>query len=284
MLRPWILPLVLGALAAIACAGSGANDGTPSGGAAVAGVTALFPARDATGVCLDAPLRLTFSASPTLGTAGRIQVFSTANPGTPVDTIDLAVAAPKINIAGRDFFYKPVIVDGSEAYVYLRRVLQAGQTYSLTIDASVFKDSGGQSVGAISDASTWRFSTRSAAPTAGKSELVVAADGSGDFCTVQGAIDAVPAGNTAPVTVSVRNGTYREIVLVNAKHAVKLRGSDRKQAVIAYPNNDRLPARPDHQRRPGHPLALAGRRREQQRLHAREPDALQHDAARRLAG
>ncbi|WP_030435175.1 pectinesterase family protein [Actinoplanes subtropicus] len=37
---------------------------------------------------------------------------------------------------------------------------------------------------------------------------VVAADGTGDFATVQAAVDAVPSGNTDPVTVAVRPGTY----------------------------------------------------------------------------
>jgi len=32
-------------------------------------------------------------------------------------------------------------------------------------------------------------------------KIAVAADGSGDFCTVQGAIDLVPSNNTRPVTI-----------------------------------------------------------------------------------
>jgi len=36
----------------------------------------------------------------------------------------------------------------------------------------------------------------------------VAADGTGDFATIQAAVDAVPAGNADPVTVAVRPGTY----------------------------------------------------------------------------
>ncbi|MCU7726476.1 pectinesterase family protein [Actinoplanes sp. KI2] len=37
---------------------------------------------------------------------------------------------------------------------------------------------------------------------------VVAADGTGDFSTVQAAVDAVPSGNAAPLTIAVRPGTY----------------------------------------------------------------------------
>jgi len=42
--------------------------------------------------------------------------------------------------------------------------------------------------------------------------LVVALDNPGDFCSVQGSIDAIPAANATPVKVTLKNGTYREIV------------------------------------------------------------------------
>ena len=38
----------------------------------------------------------------------------------------------------------------------------------------------------------WTFSTKSRAPAADSTRLVVAADGTGDFNTVQGALDFVP--------------------------------------------------------------------------------------------
>ncbi|MCK2220064.1 pectinesterase family protein [Actinomadura sp. ATCC 31491] len=49
--------------------------------------------------------------------------------------------------------------------------------------------------------------------------IVVAADGSGDHPTVQAAVDAVPAGNTRPVTILVRKGTYRQQVVIPADKA-----------------------------------------------------------------
>jgi pectin methylesterase-like acyl-CoA thioesterase len=70
--------------------------------------------------------------------------------------------------------------------------------------------------------------------------MVVSLDNTGDFCSVQGAIDAIPAANATPVTVTVKNGTYREIVFINAKHQITLHGEDRKTTVIAYANNNTL--------------------------------------------
>ncbi|GLY40775.1 pectinesterase [Amycolatopsis sp. NBRC 101858] len=65
--------------------------------------------------------------------------------------------------------------------------------------------------------------------------LVVAADGSGSFATVQAAIDAVPAGGT----VSLMPGTYREVITVPAsKTGITLRGTTGRAAdvVIDYDN------------------------------------------------
>jgi pectin methylesterase-like acyl-CoA thioesterase len=52
--------------------------------------------------------------------------------------------------------------------------------------------------------------------SAAPARIVVAADGSGDVTTVQAAIDAVPAGNTAPTTILIRAGVYREVVTIPA--------------------------------------------------------------------
>ena len=103
-------------------------------------VTSVFPARDATGVCTDAPLRLFFDTPPMTGAGGWVQVFDAANPTTPVDSFDIAAPLTFQSIGGRNYFYKPIIISGNEAYIYLRKVLQPGATYYVTIDPGVFTD------------------------------------------------------------------------------------------------------------------------------------------------
>ncbi|WP_406331119.1 pectinesterase family protein [Streptomyces sp. NBC_00203] len=69
--------------------------------------------------------------------------------------------------------------------------------------------------------------------------LTVAADGTGQYKTVQAAVDAVPANNTARVTISVKPGTYRETVKVpSTKPHVTIQGTggSRKDTVIVYNN------------------------------------------------
>jgi pectin methylesterase-like acyl-CoA thioesterase len=55
-----------------------------------------------------------------------------------------------------------------------------------------------------------------AAPNSAAATPTVAADGTGLYRTIQAAIDAVPANNTKPVTITIKAGTYREIVTVPA--------------------------------------------------------------------
>jgi pectin methylesterase-like acyl-CoA thioesterase len=203
------------------------------------GVVGRWPAAGAADVCADARLTLTFEGPVVVGAAGSIRIFDVAAPAAPVDSID--VAAPYFNdtLGGRRFFtQRPVFVDGSGATIAPHaRALAPGKTYLVTVDAGVFVDAAGLAV--VADGPlAWRFTTR-AAPAGGPA-LTVAADGSGDFCTVQGAVDAVPAHATTPTTIMLQPGLYREIVFVSEKDHLTLRGADRAGSVIAYANNDTL--------------------------------------------
>jgi pectinesterase len=66
---------------------------------------------------------------------------------------------------------------------------------------------------------------------------VVAADGTGDYTTIQAAIDAVPQTTRAdrPWTIAVRNGRYREIVYVQReKRFVRLIGENPEQSILTF--------------------------------------------------
>ena len=63
------------------------------------------------------------------------------------------------------------------------------------------------------------------APSSQAATPTVASDGTGLYRTVQAAINAVPANNTKPVTITIKPGTYREIVTVPSnKPYITLRG------------------------------------------------------------
>lgn len=66
-------------------------------------------------------------------------------------------------------------------------------------------------------------------------DFIVAKDGSGNFKTVQEAIDAVPDFRKNVTTIYIKNGTYKEkLVLPSSKTAVKFIGEDVKKTILTY--------------------------------------------------
>ncbi|GAA1817164.1 pectinesterase family protein [Luedemannella flava] len=77
--------------------------------------------------------------------------------------------------------------------------------------------------------------------------VTVAADGRGDFTTVQAAVDAAPAANTTPYLVLIRPGTYKEIIKVPSdKPYLSFVGLGRspRDVVLTYDNANGTP-KPD---------------------------------------
>jgi pectinesterase len=73
------------------------------------------------------------------------------------------------------------------------------------------------------------------AAMAQKARLVVAADGSGDYPTVQQALDAVPSGQTQVTTIFIKKGTYKEkLNLAVGKNFVRLLGEDAATTILTY--------------------------------------------------
>ncbi|MEV0528398.1 pectinesterase family protein [Streptomyces sp. NPDC050439] len=79
----------------------------------------------------------------------------------------------------------------------------------------------------------------SAKSATAQATLTVAKDGSGQYRTVQAAVNAVPANNPSRVTVAIKPGTYRETVKIPSnKPRITLQGTggSRKDTVIVYDN------------------------------------------------
>jgi pectin methylesterase-like acyl-CoA thioesterase len=234
-----------GTAAGGATAGAGgsigqAGSGGASGGPLPPSVTGIFPGIAATGVCLDAPLTLTFSSAPSLGTAGKISIYATSNPNTAIDTVDIAAASYSDTIGGQaKNLVRPVFIDGNSAVVYFHQhKLSASTSYFVTVSSGTFVNAQKAAIGTVTSSSAWTFTT-GPAPVAATT-MAVNRTGNGGFCTVQGAFDAVPANNTAARTITVAAGNYHEMVYVSKKTNITLQGADRAASVIEYPNNDKL--------------------------------------------
>jgi pectin methylesterase-like acyl-CoA thioesterase len=199
-------------------------------------------------------LDLAIPPGPTIGATGpnapytpTPYVYTSAHP-TNADTVPgtpSGVAVPtsrdyQLTIIGGfsdGFHFYPVIVHDTVATIYPHHnLLRYDRTYYVQIDPGVLTLADGSFTGISGKG--WTFTTKRQAPSSTASRVVVAVDGSGDFNTVQGALDFVPDRGTRPVTIFVRNGNYEEIVYFRNKSHLTILGEDRDETVVFYANNE----------------------------------------------
>jgi len=136
------------------------------------------------------------------------------------------------------FHFYPVIINGNKATIYPHNnVLEYGKSYYVQIDAGVLTVNKGGFID-IAGKNGWSFTTKQMPLSANPEKLIVSSDGSGDFNTVQGAIDFIPDYNPKSVTVFIKNGTYEEIVYFRNKTNITIVGENRDSVVVQYANNE----------------------------------------------
>ena len=201
-------------------------------------MTQVWPS--AADVPVDAPLRIVFNEPPVPGSHGRIIVCRAAD-RAEIASVDLAVPEPTNDYGGRALRYQPVLVEGNTATIRLHtHSLKEGESYFVRVEPGAFKDAAAGEWTGIDADTIWRFQTKRA-PAMSSERLIVAADGGGDFCTVQGAVDAVPADRLTPTAIIIRRGTYDGFVRVPVgKDHVHFLGEDRRGVVLTGTNNDQL--------------------------------------------
>ena len=161
-------------------------------------------------------------------------------PNTPSGAAKPTIGNWQWNIIGGfsdAFHFYPIIVHGNIATIYLHNnMLEYGHEYAVTIDKGVIDGFEG-----IKGKKAWRFKTKEKAPDKNIKQLVVSADGMGDFSTLQGAMDFIPnflSSEAERVTVTVKNGDYEELVYFRNKRYVTIVGESRDGVLLHYPNNE----------------------------------------------
>jgi pectin methylesterase-like acyl-CoA thioesterase len=215
----------------------------------------VWPPDDTTEVCVDTCLKITFDAPPRVGNSGTVKICR-ASDDTVVDRIDLAdqpvdfagIIPPlgttsRLNVIGytggatqaRVVNYYPVLQNGNTiTIVPHNNKLSYNEIYYVTIDSGVLTGKiYGRSFNGIPKAA-WQFQTKRKAP----SGTTLRVDGyrTADFCTVQGALDQIPAGNTLPYVINIADGVYEELLYIGNKYNITLRGQNRAHTIIQYDN------------------------------------------------
>ena len=136
------------------------------------------------------------------------------------------------------FHFYPVIIRHNTATIYPHNnLLEYNKTYYVQIDPGVLTLPDGSFKGVVG-VNGWKFSTRKTPPPIDSSKITVSADGTGDFNTVQGAMDFIPDHNPKRITVFIKNGMYEEIVYFRNKTNVTILGEDQDKVLVFYANNE----------------------------------------------
>jgi pectate lyase len=207
---------------------------------------ASSPAAQGASVNVDTALKLSFDKPPTLGANGSIRIFRKSDDAL-VDVIRTSGESDAIGYPGQALVRRvnttPVRIEGNTAIITPHSgKLAYGVEYYVAISDGVFTNTtlGGLPFVGIGKLGGWSFITRAAAPTA--STITVDDDGDADFRTVQGALNHAMQNfaKTAPVTINVKNGTYDELLYLNGKDNLTIKGESRDGVVIRYTNNETL--------------------------------------------
>jgi len=69
-------------------------------------------------------------------------------------------------------------------------------------------------------------------------KIIVAKDGSGNFTTVQAALNSIPEGNNKRINVFIKNGIYKEVIIADAtKNFISLIGEDKNKTILSFDNH-----------------------------------------------
>ncbi len=238
----------------------------------------LQPQQGAKDVCVDTHLVLTFPDEVKIGQVGMVKVYDVASgkcidsldmsipagptqsrtygpecdytkvpydysrtsvptnrttiPGTPSGGAEPTPPEYQLNIIGGftdAFHFYPIIAKGKMATIYLHNnMLDYGKEYRVVVDKEVFVNHNAQIA--------WTFTTKSKMPSG--TTLQVNANGKGDFCTVQGALDIVPDFSETPYYINIAEGDYEELVYTRNKKNVHIKGAGMKQTKVHYANNE----------------------------------------------
>ena len=148
--------------------------------------------------------------------------------GSIILTYDKKIKAGQGNATLDGEEIAPTITGKSAVFKYSG--LKYGTQYTFSMPAGVITSRSGNATEAV----TINFTTMERRqPEARLYDAIVAQDGSGDYTTVQAAINAAPAGRGTPWLIFIKNGNYKEHVDIPAnKTYLHFIGQDRDKTVI----------------------------------------------------
>ena len=179
-----------------------------------------------------------FVLADATGTADEVATLVSSNPaqnatgvsasGSVILTFDNKVKAGEGKAALNGEEIAPIISGKTAVFKYMG--LKYATQYTFSMPEGVLVSRSGKPVAAAEITFTTMERTQ---PEAKLYDAVVAQDGSGDYQTLQAAIDKAPAGRAKPWLIFVKNGRYNEHIDIPAtKPHLHIIGQDRDQTVV----------------------------------------------------
>jgi len=193
----------------------------------------LRPGHAERGVPPDTPLTIGFEQAPELSGAGSVRIVRRHDRAN-VATIRPGETIVALGLAGRERFarHHAIQVDGKSLRVRLPARLDYDTEYEVVIDPALVTNDRFKGV-------RWTFRTTPYRPVG--DSVTVDDDGRADFRTVQGALDhAMTLPRQKPITVNVRDGVYPELLYLQGKDNLMLRGQSREATIIRAANSEAL--------------------------------------------
>jgi pectin methylesterase-like acyl-CoA thioesterase len=188
------------------------------------------------------------ASTPTISTTGALSAFSqTAGSPSPAQTIsvsgsnltaDITITAP----AGFQLSTDNGTTWNSTVTLTQNSGAVAATTVSVRLNASATGVSSGNLVLSSTGATTVNIAVSGNTVSAGSqppagTKAIVAKDGTGNYTSIQAAINAVPTGQIAPYKIFIRKGKYVETVSIPSnKPFIQLIGESLAETILSYDN------------------------------------------------
>jgi pectin methylesterase-like acyl-CoA thioesterase len=220
--------------------GSGGNGGTSGGGPTVdpslpLTPVAFYPSKSRIDACADAAISVEFNRAPVIKSGFKIEVHDSTD--AVVDSITSKVGDLYYSdLATRNSFQTDALdVVFNTVVFHPQADFALGKTYYVTIAEGMITDSAGTKF-SVQKSDGWSFTVRAQKRDA---TGTLNADGSGDYCSLQGLLNALPDTASTTRVVQVGRGVYPGIVRMKESQ-LHFQGAGAQRSVFSHKNSAKM--------------------------------------------